>query len=179
MAESAAADTKATRPFSPFEWILALRYIRPRRFISVIAGFSFLGISLAVATLVVVMAVMNGFRAELLDKILGINGHVIVQPIESDLTDYDEVAKRIAAVPGVHAAMPIIEGQALASGQGAGSSGVLVRGIRGPDLIGMQKISGSVEDSGALLDFDNSGGVAIGTGLASSLGRQRRATSSR
>ena len=82
MAKSAAADTRATRPFSPFEWILALRYIRPRRFVSVIAGFSLLGISLAVATLVVVMAVMNGFRVELLDKILGINGHVIVQPIE-------------------------------------------------------------------------------------------------
>ena len=170
MAEAAAGRVKATRPFSPFEWTLALRYIRPRRFISVIAGFSLLGISVAVATLVVVMAVMNGFRVELLDKILGINGHIIVQPIESDLTDYDEVAKRISEVPGVHAAMPIIEGQALASGPSTGSSGVLVRGIRGPDLIGMQKISGSVEDSGALLDFDNSGGVAIGTGLASSLG---------
>ena len=131
--------------------MLALRYLRPRRkeaFISVIAGFSFLGIMLGVATLVVVMAVMNGFRAELLDKILGINGHIIVQPIESDLTDYDEVAKRIAEVPGVKAAMPIIEGQALASGPSTGSSGVLVRGIRGPDLLGMEKISGSVEDSG-------------------------------
>ena len=170
MAITAGGKLKVTRPFSPFEWTLALRYIRPRRFISVIAGFSLLGISVAVATLVVVMAVMNGFRVELLDKILGINGHIIVQPIESDLTDYDEVAKRISEVPGVHAAMPIIEGQALASGPSTGSSGVLVRGIRGPDLIGMQKISGSVEDSGALLDFDNSGGVAIGTGLASSLG---------
>jgi lipoprotein-releasing system permease protein len=170
MATTAGGQVKATRPFSPFEWMLALRYIRPRRFISVIAGFSLLGISVAVATLVVVMAVMNGFRVELLDKILGINGHIIVQPIESDLTDYDEVARRISEVPGVHAAMPIIEGQALASGPSTGSSGVLVRGIRGPDLIGMQKISGSVENSGALLDFDNSGGVAIGTGLASSLG---------
>ena len=170
MAEAAAGRVRATRPFSPFEWMLALRYIRPRRFISVIAGFSLLGISVAVATLVVVMAVMNGFRVELLDKILGINGHIIVQPIESDLTDYDEVAKRISEVPGVHAAMPIIEGQALASGQGTGGTGVLVRGIRGPDLIGMQKISGSVEDSGAMLDFDNSGGLAIGTGLSSSLG---------
>jgi lipoprotein-releasing system permease protein len=168
-----AAGMKATRPFSPFEWMLALRYLRPRRkeaFISVIAVFSFLGIMLGVATLVVVMAVMNGFRAQLLDKILGINGHVIVQPIESDLTDYDEVAKRITAVPGVKAAIPIIEGQALASGPSTGSSGVLVRGIRGPDLLGMEKISGSVEDGGGLLDFDNSGGVAIGTGLAQSLG---------
>ncbi len=173
MTESPATRVKATRPFSAFEWMLALRYLRPRRkeaFISVIAVFSFLGIMLGVATLVVVMAVMNGFRAELLDKILGINGHIIVQPIESDLTDYDEVAKRISAVPGVKAAIPIIEGQALASGPSTGGSGVLVRGIRGPDLLGMEKISGSVEDSGGLLDFDNSGGVAIGTGLAQSLG---------
>ncbi len=173
MAEAAAGKVKATRPFTAFEWILALRYLRPRRkeaFISVIAGFSFLGIMLGVATLVVVMAVMNGFRAELLDKILGINGHIIVQPIESDLTDYDEVAKRLSALPGVKAAMPIIEGQALASGPSTGSSGVLVRGIRGPDLLGMQKISGSVEDGGGLLDFDNSGGIVIGTGLAQSLG---------
>ena len=94
MAEPRTARVKATRPFSAFEWVLALRNIRPRRFVSVTAGFSLLGISVAVATLVVVMAVMNGFRVELLDKILGINGHIIVQPIESDLTDYDEVAKR-------------------------------------------------------------------------------------
>ncbi len=173
MAQAASGKIKATRPFAAFEWILARRYLRPRRkeaFISVIAGFSFLGIMLGVATLVVVMAVMNGFRAELLDKILGINGHIIVQPIESDLTDYDEVAKRISAVPGVKAAMPIIEGQALASGPSTGSSGVLVRGIRGPDLLGMEKISGSVENGSGLIDFDNSGGIAIGTGLASALG---------
>jgi lipoprotein-releasing system permease protein len=172
-AVAASEKVKATRPFSAFEWMLALRYLRPRRkeaFISVIAGFSFLGIMLGVATLVVVMAVMNGFRAELLDKILGINGHIIVQPIESELTDYDEVAKRISAVPGVKAAIPIIEGQALASGPSTGSSGVLVRGIRGPDLLGMRKVSSSVEDGGGLLDFDNSGGIAIGSGLAQSLG---------
>jgi lipoprotein-releasing system permease protein len=169
----AAAARGATRPFAAFEWMLARRYLRPRRkeaFISVIAGFSFLGIMLGVATLVVVMAVMNGFRAELLDKILGINGHVVVQPIESALTDYAEVAERIAAVPGVTAALPIIEGQALASGPTGASSGVLVRGVRGPDLIGMEKISGSLEDPGALMAFDSSGGVAIGTGLAQNLG---------
>ena len=103
-----------------FEWMLALRYLRPRRkeaFISVIAGFSFLGIMLGVATLVVVMAVMNGFRAELLDKILGINGHIIVQPID-ERADRLRRGGRSASPrsPGVKAAMPIIEGQALASG---------------------------------------------------------------
>jgi lipoprotein-releasing system permease protein len=170
MDNQATPPRKATRAFAVFEWMLALRFLRPRRFLSAIAGFSFVGISVAVATLVVVMAVMNGFRAELLDKILGINGHIIVQPVDSALTDYDAVASRIAGVPGVEAAIPIIEGQALASGLSDASSGVLVRGIRGPDLISMESISGTVDDSGGLLDFDNSGGLAIGTGLASSLG---------
>jgi hypothetical protein len=85
-------------PFSPFEWMLSLRYLRARRkegFISVIAGFSFLGIMLGVATLIIVMAVMNGFRQELLDKILGLNGHLLIQPLESPLTDWEEVADRI------------------------------------------------------------------------------------
>ena len=165
--------TKATPPFSSFEWMLALRYLRPRRkeaFISVIAGFSFLGILLGVATLVVVMAVMNGFRAELLSKILGINGHVVVQPIDGGLTDYAEVTERIAAVAGVRSALPIVEGQALASGPGDASSGVLVRGIRGSDLIGMEQVSGTVQPGGSLADFDNSGGVAVGSGLAQNLG---------
>jgi len=168
-----AATRKATRPFTAFEWMLALRYLRPRRkeaFISVIAVFSFLGIMLGVATLVVVMAVMNGFRAELLDKILGINGHLIVQPIDVAFTDFSEVTDRIVKVPGVKAAMPIIEGQALASGATGGSSGVLVRGVRGPDLLAMEKVAGTVDDPAGLIDFDNSGGVAIGIGLAQSTG---------
>src|SRR5687768_13831032 len=160
-------NTRATAPFAPFEWMLALRYLRPRRkeaFISVIAGFSFLGILLGVATLVVVMAVMNGFRTELLGKILSINGHVVVQPIDTAFTDFDAVTQRIAAVEGVRSALPIIEGQALASSPGGMSSGVLVRGVRGPDLLAMETISGTVEDSSGLLDFDASGGVVIGVG---------------
>ena len=89
------SEPTATRPFAPFEWMLSLRYLRARRkegFISVIAGFSFLGIMLGVATLIIVMAVMNGFRKELLDKILGLNGHLLVQPLESPLTDWEAVA---------------------------------------------------------------------------------------
>ena len=170
---AAAAPATATPPFSRYEWMLALRYLRPRRkeaFISVIAGFSFLGIMLGVATLVVVMAVMNGFRAELMEKILGINGHIIVQPVDGALTDYSVVADRIAVVPGVDSALPIIEGQALASGPSGASSGVLVRGVRGPDLLGMEKVAGTVTDGGGLMDFDNSGGIAIGTRLAQNLG---------
>lgn len=163
----------ATRPFSAYEWMLALRYLRPRRkeaFISVIAGFSFLGICLGVATLVIVMAVMNGFRAELLDKILGINGHLILQPIDTPLTDYDAVAKRITAVPGVRAAIPLVEGQALASGATSGGSGVLVRGIRGADLEKVPGIAGNIQDGGGIADFDTAGGVAVGSRLAQSLG---------
>ena len=83
------------KPFASFEWMLAGRYLRARRkegFISVIAGFSFLGILLGVATLIIVMSVMNGFRAQLLDKILGLNGHVIVHSISGPFNDYKSVA---------------------------------------------------------------------------------------
>src|SRR3712207_2908127 len=140
MAKAPEAKTASTgtKPFSLFEWMLAGRYLRTRRregFVSVIAGFSFLGIMLGVATLIVVLSVMNGFRKELLDKIVGINGHIFVAPLESPLTDYPEVAARIAAVPGVKRAIPLVEGQAFGSSQYNGS-GVLVRGIRPEDQIG-------------------------------------------
>src|SRR5215510_11864411 len=104
------SETTRTRPFATFEWILSLRYLRARRkegFISVIAGFSFLGITVGVATLIVVMAVMNGFRKELLDKILGFNSHLLVQPLDSPLNDWEAVAARIAKVPGVQLAAPV------------------------------------------------------------------------
>src|ERR1041385_3601129 len=105
-------------PFSAFEWLVSGRYLRARRregFISVIAGFSFLGIMLGVATLIVVMAVMNGFRKELLEKILGINGHLLVQPLDTPLTDWLVVSERIATVDGLKLVAPIVEGQALAA----------------------------------------------------------------
>src|SRR5256886_14676903 len=112
------SDTTRTRPFAPYEWMLSLRYLRARRkegFISVVAGFSFLGIMLGVATLIIVMAVMNGFRKELLSKILGLNGHLLVQPLETPLTDWEVVSSLLIQVPGVKLAAPIVEGQALAS----------------------------------------------------------------
>ncbi|MBZ6074979.1 lipoprotein-releasing ABC transporter permease subunit [Microvirga puerhi] len=169
----AKAAQTGTKPFSLFEWMLAGRYLRTRRregFVSVIAGFSFLGIMLGVATLIVVLSVMNGFRKELLDKIVGINGHIFVAPIETPLTDYEEVTKRIAAVPGVKRALPIIEGQAFGSSQ-YGGSGVLVRGIRGDDLRKIEHIAGNIRQ-GTLEDFDQSGGVAIGRRLAEALSIQ-------
>ena len=161
----------ATRAFSPFEWIVATRYLRARRaksFVSVIAGFSFAGILLGVATLIVVMSVMNGFRQELLNKIVGINGHVFVQATETPFTDYEAVSKRLAAVPGVKLVIPMIEGAAGVSSP-FNQSGALVRGISGPDLRRLPGIEGHVVQ-GTLDDFDRSGGVAIGQRLAESLG---------
>jgi lipoprotein-releasing system permease protein len=164
------AELTGTHAFAPFEWMLSLRYLRARRkegFISVIAGFSFLGIMLGVATLIIVMAVMNGFRKELLDKILGLNGHILIQPLESPLTDWDAVAQRIAQIPGVRLAAPIVEGQALASSP-FHSSGVLVRGILGRDLAKLQSIANNIRQ-GTLEGFDEGQGVVIGRRLADAL----------
>ena len=125
---TAKPQAASSRPFSAFERMVAWRYLRSRRkeaFISVIAGFSFIGIMLGVATLIIVMAVMNGFRTELISRILGINGHMIVQPIDGPLNNYAELADKFAAVPGVTMAIPLVEGQTLASGQGGAGTGAL------------------------------------------------------
>ncbi|HEX4410515.1 MAG TPA: lipoprotein-releasing ABC transporter permease subunit [Xanthobacteraceae bacterium] len=164
------ADPTGTHPFSPFEWMLSLRYLRARRkegFISVIAGFSFLGIMLGVATLIIVMAVMNGFRQELLSKILGLNGHLLIQPLESPLTDYAAVADRVSKVDGIYLAAPLVEGQALASSP-FNASGVVVRGMRGADLQKLSQISKNIKQ-GSLDGFDDGQGIAIGSRLAEQL----------
>jgi lipoprotein-releasing system permease protein len=164
------STTATTRPFAPFEWMLSLRYLRARRkegFISVIAGFSFLGIMLGVATLIIVMAVMNGFRKELLDKILGVNGHLLVQPLESPLTDWQQVADRIGQAEGIRLAAPIVEGQALASSP-FNASGVLVRGMRASDLGKLRSIATNIKQ-GTLDGFDQGQGVVIGRRLADQL----------
>src|SRR6476660_808366 len=163
-------ETSSTRPFAPFEWMLSLRYLRARRqegFISVNAAFSFLGIMLGVATLIIVMAVMNGFRKELLDKILGLNGHLLIQPLEQPLTDWEAVAERISRVPGVILAAPIVEGQALASSP-FNASGVLVRGVRASDLEKLTSVARNIKQ-GTLEGFDQSQGIAIGSRLAEQL----------
>src|SRR6267142_1843419 len=164
------AEPSGTHPFSRFEWMLSLRYLRARRkegFISVIAGFSFLGIMLGVATLIIVMAVMNGFRKELLDKILGLNGHLLVQPLESPLTDWKDVAERINQVAGIRIAAPVVDGQALASSP-FNAAGVLVRGIRAADLNNLTSIAKNIKQ-GTLEGFDEGQGVAIGRRLADQL----------
>jgi lipoprotein-releasing system permease protein len=152
--------------------MIAARYLRARRasgYVSVIAGFSFFGIMLGVATLIVVMSVMNGFHKDLLDKIVGINGHIFLQAADTPLTDYDAVAKRVAAVPGVDLAIPMIEGSAFASSTFAqGGAGVLVRGIREGDIKHLPGIANTVR-SGTLAGFDKLAGVAIGARLAENL----------
>jgi len=159
-----------TPPFAPFEWLLSGRYLRARRkegFISVIAGFSFLGIMLGVATLIIVMAVMNGFRKELLDKILGLNGHLLVQPLESPLTDWKDVAERISQVKGIRLAAPVVDGQGLGSSP-FNAAGVFIRGIRADDLNNLTSIAKNIKQ-GSLEGFDDGQGVAIGRRLADQL----------
>ncbi|MGA2795637.1 MAG: lipoprotein-releasing ABC transporter permease subunit [Roseiarcus sp.] len=160
----------ATRPFSAFEWMVALRYLRARRAqgsISVIAGFSFAGIVLGVAALIVVMSVMNGFRHDLLDKIIGIQGHIFLQGVDTPLTDYEAVTDRVSKVPGVNFALPLVEGQALASSP-YNSSFALVRGVRGTDLKRLPGV-GSTIRQGALDGFDENQGAVIGARLAEHL----------
>src|SRR5580693_6750423 len=164
------SEPTGTHPFAPFEWMLSLRYLRARRkegFISVIAGFSILGIMLGVATLIIVMAVMNGFRQELLTKILGLNGHLLIQPLESPLTDWEAVADRVSKIDGIRLAAPIVEGQALASSP-FNASGVLVRGIRSADLTKLTSIAKNIKQ-GTLDGFDQGQGLAIGSRLAEQL----------
>jgi lipoprotein-releasing system permease protein len=173
MAETAAErSAKKSGPFSAFERMMAWRYLRSRRkeaFISVIAGFSFLGILLGVATLIVVMAVMNGFRAELLTRILGINGHLIVQPMDRPLDDYADLAKKFEGIEGVTYALPIVEGQTLASGRIGAGTGALVRGVQPEDIKKIKLVAETVKQG----SFDNFGaeeGVAIGSRMAINLG---------
>lgn len=163
----------ATAPFAGFEWLIAGRYLRARRRgggVSVVAFFSVLGIALGVGTLIIVLSVMNGFRTELLSKIVGINGHVFVTPIDKLFTDYTDLSDRLSKVAGVRAAIPLVEGQAFASSP-YGGSGVLVRGVKGEDLDKIAAISKNVR-GGTLEGFDDGSGVAIGRRLADTLGLQ-------
>jgi lipoprotein-releasing system permease protein len=123
--------------------MLAFRYLRAKRkerFVSVISIISLLGIAIGVAVLIIVMAVMNGFRHELLSRILGIRGHVIVQGYGGPVPDFDSVVRRVSTVAGVVRAAPLVEGQVLVSSNGV-SSGVAVRGIRKDDLRNFATVS--------------------------------------
>jgi lipoprotein-releasing system permease protein len=166
-----ASEPTGTRPFTKLEWMIGWRYLRSRRreaFISVIAWTSFLGIMIGVAALIAVLAVLNGFRTELLNKFLGLNGHILIQPTTDPFTDFKEVEDRISKVKGVQYVIAFIDGQALASGPG-GASGALVRGISADDLNKVKLVSSNIKQ-GSLEGFDTAGGVAVGSRLAQSLG---------
>jgi lipoprotein-releasing system permease protein len=158
--------------FSPFEWLVAGRYLRSRRregFVSVIAVISFIGISLGVATLIIVMAVMNGFRIDLLSRILGVNGHAVVEGGSGPLRDFDAIAARITRVGGVVRVSPIVEGQVMATGREGAASGALVRGVRADYLTDHSILSSHIVE-GSLASFAQEGGVVLGARLASRLG---------
>ncbi|MBN9592253.1 MAG: lipoprotein-releasing ABC transporter permease subunit [Alphaproteobacteria bacterium] len=160
-----------TRAFAPFEWMIALRYLRARRkegFVSVISVISLIGIALGVATLIIVMSVMNGFRHELLSRILGLNGHVVVQSLSGPLTDYEGLAAKLRSVSGVTRATPVVDGQVMASANGI-NSGALVRGIKRDDLRQFTTVSTKLSP-GALARFQGGDSVIVGYRLAQKLG---------
>jgi lipoprotein-releasing system permease protein len=158
--------------FGPFERKVAARYLRARRgerFVSVIAIFSLVGIALGVATLIIVMSVMNGFRQELLSQILGLNGDIGVYGQSAPLTGYDDIAAKIKALPGVTAAFPIVQGEVLLSGPQGGALGGIARGITPDGLQALPTVSSHVV-AGNLGDLTGQGVIAIGQGLAQQFG---------
>ena len=149
--------------FSPIERLLAFRYIRARRaegFISVVAWFSLAGITLGVATLIIVMSVMNGFRAELIGRILGLNGHLGVSSIEGGIKDYNKLALRLSEMPSVIAATPQIEGQVMVNANNQ-ARGAVVRGVSWSDLAVRKPLWDSLDES-AITAFRDDGALLIG-----------------
>ncbi|OPB31670.1 lipoprotein-releasing ABC transporter permease subunit [Bartonella sp. AR 15-3] len=158
--------------FSSYQWMIAFRYMIPNKkhmFTSIISIISLIGIMLGVFALVVVMAVMNGFRTELLSRILGMNGHLVVQTIDSNFTDYNILISSLESIKDIKFVLPIIEGQALVQGNIEGGTGALVRGVRQEDLRKLKTVAQNII-SGTLAQFDKEEGVAIGSALAEKLG---------
>ena len=157
--------------FDKFERTVAFRYLRARRkegFISVITTFSLLGIMLGVATLIIVMAVMNGFREELVSRVLGLGGHLKVYGVEGPITEFDELAGRIRSVDGVVSVTPMIEGQALVTHRGI-AGGAAVRGISPEDFMARPSLAENLIARSAD-DLSGPDVIAIGAGMARRLG---------
>lgn len=158
--------------FSAFEWMMAMRYLRARRregFISVIAWFSLVGIALGVATLIIVMSVMNGFRQELLERILGINGHLSVYgPVAGQMTDYEPILDQLQNLDGVISVNALVEGQVMASANGV-AKGAIVRGIRAEDLAKRKIVADNI-NQGSLEAFKGDNVVLMGARLARQMG---------
>jgi lipoprotein-releasing system permease protein len=152
---------------SAIERLIAFRYLRARRqegFISVVAWFSLLGIMLGVATLIIVMSVMNGFRAELLGRVLGLNGHVEVSGQFGVIKDFDKPIAVLRGLDGVVSVTPLVEGQVMATANGV-AAGALVRGIRAKDFLGRPLLADSLLQ-GSLEKFDKGGGIIVGSRFA-------------
>ena len=152
--------------FSPFERMMAWRYLRARKaegFVNVIAGFSFLGIMLGVATLIIVMSVMNGFREELVGRILGLNGHLNVYAVNGPIYNYDAMVDKVENTAGVKSVRPMIEGQVLVSVNGA-ASGAMVRGVKPEDFATKPILSEGIT-AGDLSNFKENH-IAIGAAMA-------------
>ncbi len=152
--------------------MLARRYLLPGKgegFIFLVATISLIAVALGVAALIIVMSVMNGFRAELFDKIVGLNGHAVIQGVNGELADWRQIAVAAKKTPGVTSALPLIEQPLMATANGR-FEGVLVRGMRAEDIRANQTISGNVlaGDMRALTPGSNR--VAIGSRLADTLG---------
>ena len=157
--------------FSAFERLVAFRYLRARRqegLVSVIAAFSLIGIFLGVATLIIVMSVMNGFREELLARILGLNGHMTVYAFEGGLTEFNSLAADIKTVDGVVTVSPIVTGQVIAAANGRATFGQ-VRGVRDEHLEARPLLIENIV-AGRLQDFTDGTGVVIGDRMARKLG---------
>jgi lipoprotein-releasing system permease protein len=157
--------------FSPFERMVAMRYLRARRkegFISVIAGFSLLGIALGVATLIIVMSVMNGFRHELLGRILGLNGHLTMEAYQGPLPDYDRLTDELRKLPMVKMADPLVQGQAMVTVKDR-AIGAVVRGMRPEDVKARAIFADNIK-AGSLERFHGEDVVIIGSRMAESLG---------
>jgi lipoprotein-releasing system permease protein len=153
--------------FNRFELMVAARYLRSRRedgFVSVIAGFSLVGIGLGVATLIIVMAVMNGYREDIMTRILGVNGHISIQRYDRTIENYQDHADTIKMQSSVLSAMPQITGQVMISANGV-SSGAYVRGVSGDDIFSRGIIADNIV-FGQKSDFISDKGIMIGERLA-------------
>src|SRR4051812_28938600 len=154
------------------ERMLARRYLLPGKgegFIFLVASISLVAVALGVAALIIVMSVMNGFRAELFDKIVGLNGHAVVQGYAGQLGDWQRIADAAKKTPGVTSALPLIEQPLMASANGR-VEGVLVRGMRMPDILSNKTITSNVVAGDLKSIVPGSGRVAIGSRLAEALG---------
>jgi lipoprotein-releasing system permease protein len=154
------------------EHMLARRYLLPGKgegFIFLVATISLIAVALGVAALIIVMSVMNGFRAELFDKIVGLNGHAVVQGYDGRLSNWEQIAEQARKTPGVTSALPLIEQPLMASANGR-VEGVIVRGMRMPDILSNKTITSNVVAGDLRSIAPGSGRVAIGSRLAEALG---------